>query len=477
LGQGAKEIIQTATMLLDLEQFKSHWANTFPGIATHNTHFIIAVSGGVDSIVLATLMQQMGAKCSIAHANFQLRGDESNMDERFVQAFATKMDMPFLTKRFDTLVFAEQYKMGIQQAAREIRYAWFESLIKEMDVQAASKIVLLTAHHADDQVETVLMQFFRGTGLHGLTGIPAIRTHQQNPLATDHIDLIRPLLPFSKASIKDFAKLNGLDYVEDSSNVKNDYTRNLIRNQLIPQMETIYPNVNQQVLDTISRLKEAEAIVEATVSAFWKKHIRFPKGIPTIELNSWNQLKGNTTYIWGLVQAYGFKATQLKEIHKIAGATKGAFIASNTHRLIKWDNQIQIVSKQEDKVYETVSKDQLVVDTLFGKFQLEWIENMEELKVDTSATMAYLDADQLSWPLLNRSWVATDYFYPLGMCKKKKLNHFLGNLKLSPAIKAKTTVLCSDSKIVWVVGQRIDERFKITPKTKRVLKITFLSKS
>jgi tRNA(Ile)-lysidine synthase len=464
-------------MLLDLEQFKSHWATTFPGIPTHNTHFIIAVSGGVDSVVLTALMQQMGANCSIAHANFQLRGDESNRDESFVQAFATKMGMPFLTKRFDTLAFAEQYKMGIQQAAREIRYAWFESLIKEMNLQSKAKIVLLTAHHADDQVETVLMQFFRGTGLHGLTGIPAIRTHQQNPLATDHIDLIRPLLPFSKVNIKDFAKSNALDFVEDSSNLKNDYTRNLIRNQLIPQMETIYPNVNQQVLDTISRLKEAEAIVDATVAAYWKKHIRFPKGIPTIELTSWNQLKGNATYIWGLLQAYGFKATQLKEIHKIAGASKGAFIASSSHRLIKWDNQIQIVSNQEDKVYETISKDQQVVDTLFGKLQLEWIDNMEALNVDTSATMAYLDAEQLSWPLLNRSWVATDYFYPLGMCKKKKLNHFLGNLKLSPAIKAKTTVLCSDSKIAWVVGQRIDDRFKITPNTKSVVKITFLSKS
>ena len=464
-------------MLLDLEQFKSHWATTFPGIPTHETHFIIAVSGGVDSVVLTALMQQMGANCSIAHANFQLRGDESNRDESFVQAFATKMGMPFLTKRFDTLAFAEQYKMGIQQAAREIRYAWFESLIKEMDLQSKTKIVLLTAHHADDQVETVLMQFFRGTGLHGLTGIPAIRTHQQNPLATDHINLIRPLLPFSKVNIKDFAKSNALDFVEDSSNLKNDYTRNLIRNQLIPQMETIYPNVNQQVLDTISRLKEAEAIVDATVAAYWKKHIRFPKGIPTIELTSWNQLKGNATYIWGLVQAYGFKATQLKEIHKIAGASKGAFIASSSHRLIKWDNQIQIVSNQEDKVYETISKDQLVVDTLFGKLQLEWIDNMEALNVDTSATMAYLDAEQLSWPLLNRSWVATDYFYPLGLRKKKKLNHFLGSLKLSPAIKFKTTVLCSDSKIAWVVGQRIDDRFKITPNTKSVVKITFLSKS
>ena len=464
-------------MLLDLEQFKSHWATTFPGIPTHNTHFIIAVSGGVDSVVLTALMQQMGAKCSIAHANFQLRGDESNRDESFVQAFATKMGMPFLTKRFDTLAFAEQYKMGIQQAAREIRYAWFESLIKEMNLQSKAKIVLLTAHHADDQVETVLMQFFRGTGLHGLTGIPAIRTHQQNPLATDHIDLIRPLLPFSKVNIKDFAKSNALDFVEDSSNLKNDYTRNLIRNQLIPQMETIYPNLNQQVLDTISRLKEAEAIVDATVAAYWKKHIRFPKGIPTIELNSWNQLKGNATYIWGLVQAYGFRATQLKEIHKIAGASKGAFIASSSHRLIKWDNQIQIVSNQEDKVYETISKDQQVIDTLFGKLQLEWIDNMEALNVDTSATMAYLDAEQLSWPLLNRSWVATDYFYPLGLRKKKKLNHFLGSLKLSPAIKSRTTVLCSDSKIAWVVGQRIDDRFKITPNTKSVVKITFLSKS
>jgi tRNA(Ile)-lysidine synthase len=346
-----------------------------------------------------------------------------------------------------------------------------------MDLQSKTKIVLLTAHHADDQVETVLMQFFRGTGLHGLTGIPAIRTHQQNPLATDHIDLIRPLLPFSKVNIKDFAKSNALDFVEDSSNLKNDYTRNLIRNQLIPQMETIYPNVNQQVLDTISRLKEAEAIVDATVAAYWKKHIRFPKGIPTIELTSWNQLKGNATYIWGLLQAYGFKATQLKEIHKIAGASKGAFIASSSHRLIKWDNQIQIVSNQEDKVYETISKDQQVVDTLFGKLQLEWIDNMEALNVDTSATMAYLDAEQLSWPLLNRSWVATDYFYPLGLRKKKKLNHFLGSLKLSPAIKSKTTVLCSDSKIAWVVGQRIDDRFKITPNTKSVVKITFLSKS
>lgn len=178
-----------------------------------------------------------------------------------------------------------------------------------------------------------------------------------------------------------------------------------------------------------------------------------------------------------MVQAYGFKATQIAEIHKIAAANKGAYIASTTHRFIKWENQIQIVPIQENKVYETISQDQVMLDTALGKFQFEWIDNMEGLKVDTSAHIAYIDANQLSWPLLNRSWVATDYFYPLGMRKKKKLNHFLGNLKLSPAIKSRTTLICSGDKIVWIVGQRIDDRFKITPHTKKVLKITFLSKA
>ena len=461
-----------------IQSFQKYWQQHFVHILPNNAHLLLAVSGGLDSVVLVDLVTKSGFNCSIVHCNFTLRDLESDRDEQFVTALGNQYNIQVHTKKFATAQFASDNKISTQEAARNIRYQWFRELLDVAKKNDSGKnYYILTAHHADDQVETVLMQFFRGTGLHGLTGIPAMRTHQQNPLATDHINLIRPLLPFSKASIKDFAKLNGLDYVEDSSNLKNDYTRNLIRNQLIPQMEIIYPNVNQQILDTISRLKEAEDIVDRTVTSFWKKHISFPKGIPTIKLSTWNQLKGNATYIWGLVHAYGFKATQLKEIHKIAGAAKGAYIASASHRLIKWDDSIQIVSNQEDKVYDTISKDQKVLDTLFGKFQLEWIENREQLKLDTSTTMAYLDADQLSWPLLNRSWVATDYFYPLGLRKKKKLNHFLGSLKLSPAIKAMTTVLCSDSKIAWVVGQRIDERFKITPNTKRVLKITFLSKS
>ena len=216
---------------------------------------------------LSHLLFELNFTTSLAHCNFQLRAKESDLDEEFVKLFSQKTSNQIYIKLFDTNNFAKEHKLSTQIAARELRYKWFQELAKEYHFD-----YILTAHHADDQVETVLMQFFRGTGLHGLTGIPAMRTHQQNPLATDHINLIRPLLPFSKASIKDFAKLNGLDYVEDSSNLKNDYTRNLIRNQLIPQMEIIYPNVNQQILDTISRLKEAEDIVDRTVTSFWKKH-------------------------------------------------------------------------------------------------------------------------------------------------------------------------------------------------------------
>lgn len=446
--------------MLTLENFTKNWDKKFPSLALKKTHFLIALSGGVDSMVLAHIMHAVNAKISLAHVNFQLRGEESTRDENFIRAFAEKLNLPLQVHRVDTLKYAELYKMGIQEAAREIRYAWFESLLKKQDV-------LLTAHHLDDQAETVLMQLVRGTGLNGLTGIPDRRN--------DVLNLARPLLSFSKEQIKAYAAANDLAYVEDSSNSKEDYTRNLIRNKIIPQIQAVYSNVNENIFATAEKLKEAAEIVEATVANFWKKGFKTKKGILTLPISYWNKVKGNATYTWGLIEPYGFKPAQISEVHKLLEATNGAYIATPSHRFIKYNNEIQIVSNDTPKEHLVIYIGEGVLQTKNGSLHFEMMDASKITKVDPSPMIAYLDAAKLDWPILYRTWQSTDYFYPLGLRKKKKLNHFLGGLKLSPANKEQVAIVAVGEKICWVVGHRIDDRFKITPQTQKVLKITCLS--
>ena len=451
--------------MLTLETFTQHWEKKFPALPLHKTAFIVAISGGVDSIVLAYLMHQAGANISMAHANFQLRGEESTRDENFVKAFAEKYTIPLALNKFETAAYAVAYKMGIQEAAREMRYAWFSTLLSD---QANTKKVLLTAHHADDQVETVFMQLARGTGLHGLTGIPERRE--------DALSLARPLLSFSKDEIIECAKTNGLDFVEDSSNSKDDYTRNLFRHKIVPTIQEIIPNMTQNVLDTIQRLKESETIVEATVADFWKKGLRVQKGILTIPVKHWKKVNHNFTYTWGLIKNYGFKPQQISEVHKLLVANNGAYIATPSHRFIKFNESIQIIDNNTEKEHIVihVADGDLQVNEGVLHFEMKTALNLGAIKKEPN--YAYLDADKLEWPLLFRTWQPTDYFYPLGLRKKKKLNHFLGGLKLSPAAKQKTAVLTMGDKLLWVVGQRIDDRFKITDQTKNVLEVTWTDK-
>jgi tRNA(Ile)-lysidine synthase len=467
--------------MLNIETFKQYWDKAFPDVRLRRSHFILAVSGGVDSVVLAHLMHSVNAKCTIAHVNFQLRGAESNRDEQFVRDYAKQINMPLQVNMLDAATYAATNKMGIQQAAREIRYAWFEELTTQINkaelaastVEGSAKpklVVLLTAHHANDQVETILMHLFRGTGLHGLTGIPERRM--------DRLNIARPLLIFSKDQIKAYAELNELSYVEDSSNEKDDYTRNLIRNKLLPELQTIFPMVNENILATSQRLKEAENIVNHSVEAFWKKGLKIKKGIPSVPIAYWNKIKGNATYTWGFIKHYGFRSQQIEEVHKILEASKGAYIASSSHKLINWNGYIQIVSNSLQKEYLTIPEEANFMEVGNGSLKFERIE--KDTIVDISKdpnfknpNFAFIDASKLEWPLLFRTWEPTDYFYPLGLRKKKKLNHFLGGLKLSPSVKSNVAVLCSSDPIFWVVGKRIDDRFKISPSTQQVLKISF----
>jgi tRNA(Ile)-lysidine synthase len=361
--------------------------------------------------------------------------------------------------------------MGIQQAAREIRYAWFDQLMKEIKTSIGDsndKVVLLTAHHADDQVETVLMQLFRGTGLHGLTGIPDFRN--------DSIFVCRPLLGYTKNQIRQFAKEYSLTFVEDSSNEKNDYTRNLIRNKLLPAIQEVYAQATENVLDTVARLKEAEVIVNNTIAAFWKKGKKTRHGIETISIQHWKKVKDNHTYTWGFIQFYGFKPQQIVEVHKLLDASNGAYIATPTHRFIKFNDTIQVVPNNASTEHMMVYVGEGDLQTNNGLLYFETVDVAHMGEMNKEPHFAYLDADKIEWPLLYRTWQATDYFYPLGLRKKKKLNHFLGSLKLSPAIKQRIGVLTMGDKLLWVVGKRIDDRYKMTPQTKSVLMITLLDR-
>ena len=463
--------------MLNQETFKINWDRQFPDVRLSHCHFLLAVSGGVDSIVLAHLMHVAKAKCTIAHVNFQLRGAESIRDEKFVESFATQFKIPFKVFHSDTNEYAQKHKMAIQQAAREIRYTWFETLILNSNPNP-EPLVLLTAHHEDDNVETILMQLFRGTGIHGLTGIPVRRN--------DRLNIARPLLAFSKAEIIEYAQMNGLSYVEDSSNEKDDYTRNFIRNTLLPQMANIFPKVSENIITTSNHIKEAEQIVKNAVDSFWERGLKIKKGILTVAITYWNKVVDNDTYTYLFIIKYGFSQNQIQEIYKLLNAKQGAYINSASHSFIKWNDQILIVHNLAEKEYITIpeSMEQIAdhfskkdnekgeIQTKNGYLKFEVLIKDDLLSMDSNPKFAYLDADKIKWPLLYRTWEMTDYFYPLGMRKKKKLNHFLSSLKLNPANKEKVAVIYSGQQLIWVVGHRIDERFKIEKNTQKVLKIS-----
>ncbi|MBL7744964.1 MAG: tRNA lysidine(34) synthetase TilS [Chitinophagaceae bacterium] len=436
---------------------------------------LLAVSGGVDSVVLCELCKQAEYDFIIAHCNFQLRGEESERDEQFVRMLGEKYRTEVLVKKFETEKYAADHKLSIQEAARELRYTWFEELVNNLLATENSRsketpthhspltIHLLTAHHADDNNETLLMNFFRGTGLHGLTGIP---------VKTGHIR--RPLLIFSKEDLIAFAKENKLDFVEDSSNLSSKYTRNYFRNEIIPAISKVYPQVKENLQDNIERFKEIEKLYKVSVGGIRKKLCK-QKGneihIPVRQLMGYN----NKALVYEIISGYGFSEKQVDEVIRLAESESGRYISSpdTTYRIIKhrhWFIISPVIAvESENSIIEESEKQ---IQFAGGTLLLEITGNQEPV---TNNYTACLDAKTISFPLLLRKWKAGDYFYPLGMKKKKKLARFFIDQKLSKADKEKIWVLEMNNKIIWVVGHRIDDRVKITAATKKVLKIRFIN--
>lgn len=458
------------TLMPLLQQFQQHIKTSFPFLHPQHSKLLLAVSGGVDSVVLAHLFAKAGYSFTIAHCNFQLRGDESTRDEQFVKALGETYNMPVLVKHFDTQAYAAENKLSIQEAARKLRYDWFEELIKAEKAKAKdtssviyhlSSVNLITAHHANDNIETLLINFFRGTGISGLHAIPAKQG-----------DVIRPLLFAKRDDIVAYAKEEGLSWVEDSSNASDKYTRNFIRLQMLPAAREIFSNAEDNLLQNIERFKEAEILYKQAVEQHKKKLLQ-QKGnewhVPILKLQKTQPLN---TIVWEVIKDFGFNAAQTGEIIKLLQAGSGSYITSSTHRVINNRGWLIIAPvTTEEPQHILVEESDKKIMFVNGTLTFDVLP-AGSINITNSNLVAMLDARHIQYPLLLRKYKQGDYFYPLGMQKKKKLNRFFIDQKLSATDKEKVWVLEMDKKIVWVVGLRIDDRFKVQPSTQQVLKIT-----
>ena len=415
---------------------------------------LLAVSGGVDSVVLCDLCRNAGFDFEIAHANFQLRGEDSELDECFVKGLADRYHVPFHVKKFNTAAYAERNKVSVQVAARELRYQWFNELLDN------GPNYLLTAHHADDNFETVLMNFFRGTGITGLRG-----------MLVKHDRVVRPLLFASKKEILEYAREKKLSWREDISNASDKYSRNYFRNAIIPMVYRVYPEVEANLTHNIARFAEAGELYQQAIALHKKKLLEFngeEVHIPILKLQKLSPLH---TILFEVIKDYGFTSHQVSDVIHLTSGQQGSYVQSPSHRVIKNRNWLIIAPNDTGKaVHMAIGEHENEVSYPGGTLKIE-AGATDSIHFSSDAKIAELDYRRVKFPLLLRKWKAGDYFYPLGMRKKKKVSRFLIDQKLSKTDKEKLYVVESDKKICWIVGMRIDERFKITATTKKVLKL------
>lgn len=425
---------------------------------TKNDGLLLAVSGGLDSVVLCELCHQAGYRFAMAHCNFQLRGADSDRDEAFVQQLAQHYGVPFYIIRFDTVAEAANRKQSIETTARHQRYEWFEGLRVQHGLQW-----VVTAHHADDNAETAMMHFFRGTGIRGLRGMLPKQVH-----------VVRPLLFARRAELEAFLTEHRLAHVTDQTNFEDDYTRNYFRNQLIPGLQKVFPQVVDNVLHNTERMMGVETVYHLAIEQYKKKLVE-PKGnelhIPVLKLQ---QTPAFATVLFEIIHPYGFTAHQTEEVLALLHSQSGKYVASATHRIIRnrqWLIIAPLQSTEAQHILIEAGDDNISFASCSLRFD---IVPQSGIELSTDPLIAQLDAALIRFPLLLRKWKTGDYFYPLGMAKKKKLSRFFGDLKMSLPEKENTWVLEMDKKIVWVVGRRIDERVKVRGTTKQVLVVRLM---
>jgi tRNA(Ile)-lysidine synthase len=432
------------------------------GLFNPQDRLLLAVSGGLDSVVLTELCHRCGFDFIIVHCNFRLRGNESHRDEQFVSSLGQRYQQKAYVGYFDTQEYAAAHKVSIQVAARQLRYDWFELLVRNGKARW-----IVTAHHLDDNIETMLMHFFKGTGI---TGLRAMVPRQGN--------IVRPLLFAQKEELRQFAAEAGLLWVEDSSNESDKYTRNFFRHQLIPLVEQAFPAAASNLADNLHRFREAEILYRQAVEG-WKKKLLETRGneihIPVEKLRKAEPLQ---TLIYEITSPFGFSPQQATAIASLLDSPTGRYVQAGLYRILRNRNWLIITPRMETQsAHVLIESADRGVPYPEGELQFTRMDATALRALDQGPNVALLDARRIGYPLLLRRWKPGDYFYPLGLPKKKKLARFLIDAKTPATEKDRVWVLECDKKIIWIVGKRIDHRWRITPATKEVLRIEFRPKN
>lgn len=429
-----------------LNQFQNHIQTQFPFLK--ESQFFIAVSGGIDSMVLVDLFRKLNYNFSILHCNFQLRGDESEAETQFLRDFCRTNQIHYILRYFETEKYAIENKLSTQLAARELRYNWFQEKLNQNNFQ-----YLLTAHHADDNLETFIINLSRGTGLEGLTGIP-----EKN----DYI--IRPLLLFSRDEILAYAEENNLIWKEDSSNASDKYLRNKIRHQIVPILKELHPTFLENFQKTQNYLTENQSFIEDVANFNYKDVVKEHELRKEISIEKLLQLQNWKMYLYYWLKPYGF--TAWNDIYNLVNTTSGKQIFSEKFTLLK-DRETLLLFKNGLQ-YESYSFDK-------GENSLKVPLKITKSKVDNilnpTKDVIFVDEDKLTFPLEIRNWNEGEVFYPSGMSGKKKLSKFFKDEKYSLFDKENQWILYSNNEVVWVIGKRADQRFLANETTQNIIKL------
>ncbi len=420
---------------------------------------LLAVSGGIDSVVMAYLFKEAGYDCMLAHCNFKLRGDDSEEDESFVRMLAGYLEIPIMVKQFDVEAEMKEHSISLQMAARDLRYAWFEELLIEQSMDYVA-----TAHNQNDAVETFLLNLSRGSGIRGLKGISPSRGR-----------IIRPLLFASRSQIESYQKSKRIEYREDSSNRETKYQRNKIRHDVLPVMEQINPGFLEAMEGNMARLGEVFDIYDQSIQETRKELFTEKNGKITIAIEKLRTLSPLRTWLYELFSPFGFTKMQCEGIEKIMEARPGRQSISTTHRLFMDRDRMILVPTASNSFERFYLDDPVKHSSLPFPMDMEVLDRAELGSIPRDPNTACLDLDSIQFPLIIRRWMHGDYFYPLGMEQNKKLSDFFIDEKVPVPEKEGIWIMASGKKIVWIMGYRIDHRFRITPSTKRVLRLRFQS--